>query len=74
MPIGVVAPFSPMKILYLVLWLISNETMKVILKATIDDFSLTIGLWVIGISSRQSGTLKLKELLPKIAHKEGITV
>ncbi|KAM2148457.1 hypothetical protein COP2_004469 [Malus domestica] len=43
-------------------------------QGAVKDFSLAICLWVVCRTSAKFAALKMKELLPKVAHEDGVTI
>jgi hypothetical protein len=55
-------------------WLLVNQATQILLYTAIDDFGLTIHLWMVCKAHLQLCAWQLKEFTPKIAYKNRIMV
>ena len=51
-----------------------DKTAEIFLKTTVNDFGLTICLWMVGGAHFKLSSRPYKKFLPKLAYKDGIAV
>ena len=51
-----------------------EKTVEILLKTTVNDFGLTICLWMVGGAHFKLSSRHYKEFLPKLSYKDGIAI